>query len=557
MKLDVTKIIHWFGFWTKLRISKRLIYAFLIVITCTLLLTIVNFLNIAAISTTNQEILRTNKFRNGLMDFIYTMKLTENQVKDLTLVVKTDTDLEGNAKVFLITSTYGEGRFRGASATLEPLLKEMAPKELLRFQELGTELNKIYEKWSIEKSIVILQEMDNSLNKVLYWAQLLSGTKNQQISANIDQSQKQTQIVLAWSLFFNALILVLLAIIILPLLRELRRVFVPVRQASESALQGANDALEYTEQVNQSTSQLKFVMNEMGKAIGEVAASAQESSGQAEGIITTVQTTTKFVGELAEKASSINESLNSNQSNLQHQVVQIQELADNIGNSLTKINRNADIAEKLTLQLTALEQELAGVEDFIAALNEITEQTNLLALNASIEAAGAKEFGKGFGIVATRIRRLSEATKELTERIRTTIVSLQVVAKEVGNDLREVIVNMRDTTATSQGVSDEFDILRTVLESLYNDNEKIIKSANHQLDRTNQIYQNSHEIMELIENISAQTQEVSASMEELSAESEEIISQVDVINNNVTETKVLVERQVDLAKVAEESADHF
>ena len=63
-------------------------------------------------------------------------------------------------------------------------------------------------------------------------------------------------------------------------------------------------------------------------------------------------------------------------------------------------------------------EELAGqVTDHTAAIQDIAERTGVLSINASIEAARAGESGKGFTVIAQEVRKLSDNTTELTNRI--------------------------------------------------------------------------------------------------------------------------------------------
>ncbi len=89
------------------------------------------------------------------------------------------------------------------------------------------------------------------------------------------------------------------------------------------------------------------------------------------------------------------------------------------------IQETAAAAGEINLSEQKLNQEIGAIkhtaEEIITILEyirSIADQTKMLGLNAAIEAARAGEAGRGFGVVAEEIRKLSESSKETANRIR-------------------------------------------------------------------------------------------------------------------------------------------
>lgn len=88
----------------------------------------------------------------------------------------------------------------------------------------------------------------------------------------------------------------------------------------------------------------------------------------------------------------------------------IQELAA----SATEINANEEKLNKDVAGIVEISNEINDISLFI---KEIAEETKLLGLNAAIEAARSGEAGRGFGVVADEIRKLSTESKNTVPKI--------------------------------------------------------------------------------------------------------------------------------------------
>jgi methyl-accepting chemotaxis protein len=107
------------------------------------------------------------------------------------------------------------------------------------------------------------------------------------------------------------------------------------------------------------------------------------------------------------------------------------------GNEATATLRaQVDLIVGHMLELGKKSQQVGAVLDIVA---ELAEQTNILAINATIEAAGAGDAGRRFGVVADEIRKLADRVAVSTKEIRGMVedvrgaVNTTVMATEAGS----------------------------------------------------------------------------------------------------------------------------
>ena len=171
---------------------------------------------------------------------------------------------------------------------------------------------------------------------------------------------------------------------------------------------------------------------ELQSAANQQASGAKESSTAMAEITTTISellATSRQIAESAQRVSHVAEETSS-AARAGDQTVQ------KTHESVSGIKRQVDLIVTHMLDLGKKSQQIGGILEII---NELAEQTNILAINATIEASGAGDAGKRFGVVADEIRKLADRVGGSTKEIRLLIeeiraaVNTTVMATEGGS----------------------------------------------------------------------------------------------------------------------------
>ncbi|KML32357.1 methyl-accepting chemotaxis protein [Rossellomorea marisflavi] len=156
----------------------------------------------------------------------------------------------------------------------------------------------------------------------------------------------------------------------------------------------------------------------------------------------------------------------------------------------------------------SLKSSMKEISEISSLITTLSEQTNLLALNAAIEAARAGEQGKGFAVVAEEVRKLADESNKSANLIKGLVVSIQGEAKGTQESIQIVQENVQSGLLTAA-------------------------DTRHNLN----------EILDLVQQVTAQIQEVAASTQQMTASVEIIRGTTSTLNKGTKET-TLVSKQV-------------
>lgn len=108
------------------------------------------------------------------------------------------------------------------------------------------------------------------------------------------------------------------------------------------------------------------------------------------------------------------------------------------------ISSNAVNMDKLHAEFKTLEKiaeksvsEAATAKSMVNVIQDIALNTRILGFNAYIEAAHAKEYGKGFGVITQEIRNLADRSKESADDIEEIIKSINDFSKQIDSQVRD------------------------------------------------------------------------------------------------------------------------
>ncbi|MEI7728813.1 MAG: methyl-accepting chemotaxis protein [Verrucomicrobiota bacterium] len=232
-----------------------------------------------------------------------------------------------------------------------------------------------------------------------------------------------------------------------------------LNQTAENLARLAGQAQQAGIQLNTSVTEMAATLKEQQASSSEMAATTMEISSTSKEISATAKELGKTMSSVAAVAEDTAQLASGGQSGLSRLEATMRQVMEATGS----------IAAKLAL----LSEKTANINSVVTTINKVADQTNLLSLNAAIEAEKAGEFGQGFAVVATEIRRLADQTAVATYDIEQMVKEMQsaVAAGVMGMDkfseeVRRGVEEVKQVTAQLAQIIQQVQTLTPRFESV-------------------------------------------------------------------------------------------
>jgi methyl-accepting chemotaxis protein len=237
------------------------------------------------------------------------------------------------------------------------------------------------------------------------------------------------------------------------------------------------------------------MIERLSKMIGEVRTGVGTLSNASSQVSSTAQS-------LSEGTSAQGASVEETTSSLTEMTASITQNASNSRETEQIALKGTQDAEESGRAVTETVEAMKAIAEKVSIVEEIAYQTNLLALNAAIEAARAGDHGRGFGVVATEVRKLAERSQEAAKEIGGLAASSVKVAERSGQLLQELVPSIKKTKELVQ---------------------EVVAASEEQTSGVNQINRAMAQVDEV-------TQRNASSGEELASTAEEMATQARSLN---------------------------
>ncbi|HEC17882.1 MAG TPA: methyl-accepting chemotaxis protein [Gammaproteobacteria bacterium] len=194
-------------------------------------------------------------------------------------------------------------------------------------------------------------------------------------------------------------------------------------------------------QVTSSATEIAATAKQQEATIAEQAATTNEIAATATEISATTKELTNTMDEVAAVADRTRSSAASGHEDLERMESTMQQIVE--------------AAKSIAARFEVLNEKAKNINSVVTTITKVADQTNLLSLNAAIEAEKAGEYGLGFSVVATEVRRLADQTAVATLDIEQMVKEMQTAVSSGVLSMEKFTDQVRSSASNVNQVSSQ------------------------------------------------------------------------------------------------------
>jgi methyl-accepting chemotaxis protein WspA len=261
-------------------------------------------------------------------------------------------------------------------------------------------------------------------------------------------------------------------------------------------------------QVNTSATEIAATSKQQQATANEIAATTTEIGATSREIAATSKELVRTVGDVNRVAEETAQLAGDGQAGL--------------GRMESTMRGIMDASASITGKLSVLNEKATNINAVVTTITKVADQTNLLSLNAAIEAEKAGEYGLGFAVVATEIRRLADQTavatcdieqmvKEMQSAVAAGVMGMDKFSEEVRrgvDEVRQVGAQLAGIIQQVQSLAPRFEAVNEGMQSQSTGAQQITEALSQLSEAAQQTAESLRSSSEAIEHLNESAREL-------------------------------------------------
>ncbi len=144
----------------------------------------------------------------------------------------------------------------------------------------------------------------------------------------------------------------------------------------------------------------------------------------------------------------------------------VQEMTTSTNEVNNASQKSVEDMEKLVDESKTVKENVEKIQSMASVVKDIAAQSNLLGLNASIEAARAGDYGHGFSVVASEVRKMADTSKHAADDISSQLNHIFNSVTVMAEMVKQVTENINKNSDSIDQLKDAYEHITKTAEEL-------------------------------------------------------------------------------------------